>query len=104
MVAMAKLELPDLPSDLGLASKVIELETQRTARLLEMGWIGKVFGSVQDKPGNIAGFAIIASFLVLVGILVVSAMDPAFKTDAVLPIFTGIITLALGYLFGKGGG
>jgi hypothetical protein len=94
----------DLPSDLHLASKVIEFETQRTTRSLEMGWIGRVFGSVQDKPGNIAGFAIIASFFVLVGIIIVSARDPAFKTDAVLPVFTGIITLALGYLFGKGSG
>jgi glycerol uptake facilitator-like aquaporin len=59
---------------------------------------------VQDKPGNIAGAAIVASFFVLVVILIVSAKDPNFKTDALIPVFTGIITLALGYLFGKGSG
>ena len=67
-----------------------------------MGWIGRIFGSVQDKPGNIAGIAILASFMVLVAVLFASAKDPNFKTDALIPVFTGIITLALGYLFGKG--
>jgi hypothetical protein len=94
---MANLKLPQLPPELAL-----EHETRRTA--LEVGWFGRMFGSPQHKPGNIAGFAIIASFLVLAGILVVSARDPAFKIDAVLPVFTGIITLALGYLFGRGPG
>src|SRR5438045_9538961 len=96
---MARLTLPD---NLQLASKVIDFETQRTTRSLEMGWIGRVFGSVHDKPGNIAGFAITVSFVVLVGVLILSAYNPNFKTDAVIPVFTGIITLALGYLFGKG--
>jgi hypothetical protein len=98
---MAKL---DLPTDLQLATMVLEYETNRTTRSLEMGLIGRIFGSVQDKPGNIAGFAIIASFLILIAVLFVSAKDPNFKTDALLPVFTGIITLALGYLFGKSSG
>jgi hypothetical protein len=95
---MAKLTLP---SNLQLAVKVLEYETQRTAKALEMGWFGRVFGTIQEKPGNIAGAAIVASFFVLVVVLIVSAKDPAFRTDALIPVFTGIITLALGYLFGK---
>ena len=56
---MAKLTLP---SNLQLAVKVLEYETQRTAKALEMGWFGRVFGTIQEKPGNIAGAAIVASF------------------------------------------
>jgi hypothetical protein len=96
---MAKL---DLPENLDLAARVVESQAQISSRSLEMGWIGRALGNVTEKPGNIAGFAIIASFLVLVGILLISALDPTFKTDVLIPVFTGIITLALGYLFGKG--
>lgn len=69
-----------------------------------MGWIGRVFGNAVEKPGNIAGAAIIVSFVVLIGVIIASIENPSFKTDALIPVFTGIITLALGYLFGKGTG
>jgi glycerol uptake facilitator-like aquaporin len=98
---MARLELPN---NLRLAEKVLEYETQRTTRSSEMGWIGRIFGNAIEKPGNIAGTAIVVSFLVLMGVIFASWHDPSFKTDALIPVFTGIITLALGYLFGKGSG
>jgi hypothetical protein len=91
----------DLPNNLQLASKVIDYETQRSSRSLEMGWLGRALGNAAEKPGNIAGFAIVASFLILIAILWISAKDSSFRTEAVIPVFTGIITLALGYLFGK---
>jgi len=53
--------------NLDLAIRVVKnLKRSASSRTLEMGWIDAAFGNVTEKPGNIAGFAIIASFLVLV--------------------------------------
>jgi hypothetical protein len=63
---LAKLELPDRPE---LASKLVESHTRQSERRLEMGIIGALFGKMQEKPGNVAGFAIIVSLLLLILIL-----------------------------------
>jgi hypothetical protein len=90
-----------LPQDRVLAEQVIASRVRQEERVTEMGRFGIIFGSVQEKPGNIAGMVILSSFIVLVAILIISAENSNFKTDALIPVFTGIISLALGYLFGK---
>ena len=100
---MAKLQVPDQPE---LASKIVESQVRREERALEMGWIGALFGDVHHKPGNIAGFVIVMSMLFLGALFVVSYIWPNTNNVPVgelMTLFGGIVTLALGYLFGKSG-
>ena len=93
-----------LPEDRTLAKKLIDSQTRQQERRTEMGTLGRFFGSVQDKPGNVACFAIAASFLILLVVVLVyiSGDRPNLKIEILIPAFVGIISLALGYMFGKG--
>lgn len=88
------------PTDPKLAGKLVESEAAKEARKVEMGWIGAFFGGATEKPGNIAGFAITIAFI---GILVlwVSPDSATFPKREALTLFGGIITGALGFLFGR---
>ena len=66
----------------------------------EVGFIGKFVGRGKEKPGNIAGASIAASFLVILVIIVVPVNENESKHRFILTQ-SSIITLALGYLFGK---
>lgn len=88
-----------LPSDPNIATKVLEAESQKTARSLERGLMGIIFGIAKEKPGNIAGFAIIVSC----GMIVFLALLPPvadFPKKELITLFGSIITSALGYVFG----
>ena len=77
------------PDELLLESKKMDLES---------GWLGKFFGSPTHSPVNIAGLLII--LLVLTGIVtsfVLGSMSPKDYWTTMTPL----ITLALGYVFGK---
>jgi hypothetical protein len=67
---------------------------------VEVGWLGKIFGSSANAPTNIAGL-VIALFtltVIVIGLLFVpSSIPPRDFLNVVVPI----VTLALGYLFGK---
>ena len=72
-----------------------------------MGLLGRAFGSVKDKPGNIAGAAIVVCLLFLAAIFLISYFYPNSNNVPVgelMTLFGGIVTLALGYVFGKGSG
>ena len=76
-------------TDLLLRSKEMDLES---------GWLGKFFGAPTHSPLNIAGLLII--LLVLTGIAVsfiYGISDSINYWSKILPL----ITLALGYVFGK---
>ncbi len=65
---------------------------------LEAGWLGKFFGSAHNAPVYIAG--IIAVFLVITGTF--SFFIPAISTPGeIWKIIAPLISLALGYMFGK---
>lgn len=66
---------------------------------LEAGFLGRCFGSRANAPMNIAGSLIF--LLTISGIVVLfcsSSIPPADYWKIIVPI----ITLALGYVFGKG--
>ncbi len=103
-MTMSRIELPENPQ---IAEKVVDAENRHTGRRIEMGWIGRFFGSVGEKPGNIAGVVILISTVVLAGVFWVTYFHPNTNNVPVGEIFTlfgGIITLALGFLFGRSGG
>ena len=75
-------------------------DIEHTRMSLEAGWLGKIFGSAANAPTNIAGFfvGILTLTIIVIGFVFVpssiSAMD-------YLKFLAPLVTLALGYLFGK---
>ncbi len=64
--------------------------------------MGSLFGGPADKPGNIAGFVIAISAVGVICVLVwLPEGGSLSKKDAVTAL-GGLITLALGYVFGRG--
>ena len=79
----------------------INTGAKQASKKLEIGWMGRLFGDASEKPGNIAGLAIILAFLMLVFVLyAVPDTATAPKREAVT-LLGGIITGALGFLFGR---
>lgn len=62
--------------------------------------MGMLFGGATEKPGNIAGFAILISFIGIMALLI-APESASFPKREALTLFGGIITGALGYLFGR---
>ena len=90
----------DLPDDKALAKKVIEANVAHEAARLQQGVLGRFFGDVGNKPGNIAGFAIILSALMITLTLFAPVASDVPRRE-VLVLFGGIFTSALGFLFGR---
>ena len=65
---------------------------------LESGVLGRIFGSNQAAPMNISGFVV--GLLVVAGVILILARGVA-ESVQYFKIVVPLITLALGYLFGK---
>ena len=76
-------------SDLLLRSKEMDLES---------GWLGRFFGAPTRSPSNIAGSLIFS--LVIIGIAITFFPSSVNANDYWTKTFP-LITLVLGYLFGK---
>ena len=70
---------------------------------IEAGILGKIFGNENNAPLNIAGF--IACIAIIVGMVILFFPGDKLSISAkeYWEIFAPIITLILGYLFGKKG-
>ncbi len=66
---------------------------------LESGYLGKIFGGVKNAPANIAGLCL--SVLLLAGVATIFVEKINISTDEYWKYSFSIITLILGYLFGK---
>ncbi|MDR2214608.1 MAG: hypothetical protein LBE59_02065 [Nevskiaceae bacterium] len=89
-----------------LAEKELEFWHAQETQKAHHGWLGKIFGSIQEKPGNIAAIAVILSFIMLFvafGVMYRGAGDLNENFFKLLSALTGVIGLALGYLFGSSG-
>jgi hypothetical protein len=67
---------------------------------LEAGWVGRITGSGKNAPTNVA-FVLVVLLLVLAGIL--SFLYPSDRLDLLKTVIP-VVTLTLGYLFGKNSG
>lgn len=65
---------------------------------LESGWLGKFFGR---SPGNIAGLLSVLLILSGIGVTVISLYRDASISTDYWAIISPLITLVLGYNFGK---
>lgn len=72
----------------------------------EKGWFGHVFGARSEKSGNIAGLLVIVA-LAFIGFAYFAPAKPVLPNEAsILPkdflaALVSLVTLALGYLFGR---
>lgn len=65
---------------------------------LDAGWLGRIFGSSANAPTNITGFILVIFAITVVYLIVFRMNEPASEAlKTVIPV----ITLALGYLFGR---
>ena len=82
-----------------LEELTFEGEHKERMQRANLGWLGRVFGSRTEKPGNIT--AIIAFILLgwLIGTTTWQSEKPFFS-ELSAEVFA-IITLILGYLFGS---
>ena len=69
---------------------------EQTRMSLESGFLGKFFGSATNAPTNIAGF-VVCLLVVIICVVGFLKMPTAEFVERIIPI----VTLALGYLFGK---
>jgi len=74
-------------------------EHQEKMQDAQLGWVGRIWGSRFEKPGNISAIVAIALVLYL-GILIFTDSDNP-KFDDVFSGISTIVTLILGYLFGS---
>ena len=66
---------------------------------LDAGWLGKLFGSSQYAPFNIAGIMLI--LLLAIGAYCLYAPPEKISALEVWKVLAPIITMILGYLFGR---
>ncbi|MBI3821504.1 MAG: hypothetical protein HY289_02365 [Planctomycetes bacterium] len=65
---------------------------------LESGWLGRVFGSPKNAAVNIGG--LVAILVVIAGVIMTFFPGGATATET-WKIVTPIVTMVLGFLFGK---
>lgn len=104
---MKGIDFSKLPKDPETSHKIIDATIEENKLDKELGRLGKFFGSGESVRLNITGLLII--ILILTGILYtitilcfnLSNNTYAISISNFWSIITPIITLALGYLFGK---
>ena len=89
----------NLPKDKDLANKMLDNDRENFKDSIEIGLLGKVWGSPKTSPNNIAGFTIV--LLLLLGSVWTFLCENFDSTKGLWSIITPIITLALGYIFGE---
>jgi hypothetical protein len=73
------------------------------SKLRQIGWIGRIVGDRDEKPGNIAFMTILVCFALLVILAYAPAKDGmSFKES--FGFLTNVLTLTLGYLYGQRNG
>jgi hypothetical protein len=76
------------------------LRWQDKAKAREIGWMGIFLGAASEKPGNIAGFVVIASFILFAAVMIWGSEGSSISKKDALLIIAGFISLSLGFLFG----
>jgi hypothetical protein len=90
-----------LPKDKDLAVHVLNGAQAKEQMNLKMGWMGRVFGSGDEKVGNIAGAVLIVSIAAVLLLLWLSAVYPDAKLSEAIAGFFTVITTTVGYIFGR---
>jgi hypothetical protein len=89
----------DFSHDRKLQGKVLDAEHEQATKRLERGAMGWLLGIGKEKPGNVVGFAIIISCLMVIAIGLLPFHGDVPRKELVMLIAT-IIPAAIGYYFG----
>lgn len=89
----------NLPADPNLAGKIVDAQAAHEKTKLDRGLVGWIFGTKDHVANNVAGL------VVLIGVIFIfykMAMATEFDSikDQVVWV-GGLVTTALGYLFGR---
>lgn len=102
---MKGLDFSKLPADPKTSHKIIDKAFENNIMDKEIGFLGKFFGFGESVKLNIAGICIL--ILLLIGIvytfiyLFSNVNDKAIGITEFWSIITPLMTLTLGYIFGK---
>lgn len=86
------LDRPDFQRD--LTDKMLEHHAG------ERGFLGRLFGTKEHAPMNIAGLAIVF-LLVLLAVVIVAPLDPSVPRESLITAIIAAITFALGLILGE---
>jgi hypothetical protein len=93
---------PNVPEPDPLALQEAKNAHENNMHKNERGWVGAVFGSRSEKPGNVALIVILLCFVF--AMLAFVHLDMAKDSELffkLLSVVSGLVSLALGYLFGS---
>lgn len=93
-------QLP-FPVDTKTAGKLAEGHIRNEQARVDRGRIGDFFGSSNSVPANIAAIIAIIGSIVLVGAVVFWSGGTDFTHKEGITALSSLVTLALGYLFGR---
>ena len=102
---MKGLDFSKLPADPKTSHKIIDKAFENNIMDKEIGFLGKFFGFGESVKLNIAGICIL--ILLLIGIVYTfiyifsNVNDKAIGITEFWSIITPLMTLTLGYIFGK---
>ncbi|MGN6122861.1 MAG: hypothetical protein ACTHOJ_07880 [Sphingomonas oligoaromativorans] len=90
-----------LPNDTKLAGKLIEGHVQHEQSKIDRGSIGSFFGSKNSVPANVAAVISLIASLAFVAAVLWWSGSPDFTHKEGAAALSGIITLTIGFLFGR---
>ena len=89
------------PLDNSMArSEIAQFAHQETMQKSKLGWVGGIWGSRSEKPGNVAAIVLVI-LLVFVGWLLWNHEKLGEIFSDTLALMMSTVTLILGYLFGS---
>jgi hypothetical protein len=90
-----------LPADAKLAGKMLDGHVRIEQAKVDRGKVGDLLGSSSNVPANIAGIIALTAGLVFVVAVILWAGNTDFTHKDGAAALSSLITLALGYLFGR---
>jgi len=97
---IAEAETPE-PIDPSMArNEIASFAHEESMHKSKLGWVGAIWGSKSEKPGNVAAIVLIV-LLFFIGAIIFNheALGDLFSDTLALMMST--VTLILGYLFGS---
>ena len=73
-----------------------------TRLMVEVGFLGKLFGSATNAPTNIGGLVLVLLILICAAVIFMPDKMTTMTANDLLAKALPVITLVLGYIFGKG--
>lgn len=91
----------NLPADTKLAGKMLDGHVRIEQAKVDRGKIGDWIGSSQNVPANIAAIIALLASIALIGIAAFGTGTEDLTPKDRVTALSSLVTLALGYLFGK---